>query len=127
MTQWRWLAPETVYAIHDRQLAEHGGLEGIKDLGAVESALARPVRLAEYENPDVFDLAACYLWGIVRNHGFSDGNKRTAWVIARVFLADHGVRIAFEKTEAVRTVELAAAGETSQKELAAWFRNRALS
>jgi death-on-curing protein len=71
----------------------------------------------------VFDIAACYLWGIVRNHGFADGDKRTAWVAARVFLLDHGVRIAFDKAEAVRVVERAAAGELTQARIAAWFRD----
>lgn len=127
MTEWRWLSPAIVLAIHERQLAEHGGLEGIRDPGAIDAALSRPRQLADYEQPDVFDLAACYLRGIVRNHGFADGNKRTAWVVARVFLADHGVRLVFDKAAAVRTVESAAAGEMTQSELADWFRGCAVS
>src|SRR4051812_45192946 len=118
MTTWRWVAPEVVYAIHDRQLSEHGGPAGVRDQGAVESALARPRNLAVYGAPDVSDLAAAYAFGIVRNHGFSDGNKRTGWVIARVFLADNGYRLHFDKVEAIRLVETLAAGQLDELELA---------
>ena len=75
---WRWVGVSVVLAIHDRQLAEHGGEDGIRDLGMVESALARPLNLASYEDPDAAALAASYAWGLARNHGFIDGNKRTA-------------------------------------------------
>lgn len=125
MKSWRWLAPGAIFAIHARQLAEHGGLDGTRDEGAVESAIARPRTLAEYGQPDVFDLAASYAWGILRNHGFVDGNKRTAWIAARLFLADNGARLSFDKADAVRTVELAAAGQITEAALAEWFRARA--
>ncbi|MCC8362216.1 type II toxin-antitoxin system death-on-curing family toxin [Lysobacter sp. A6] len=125
MTPWRWLAPQVIFAIHARQLAEHGGLDGTRDEGAVEAAIARPRTLAEYGQPDVFDLAASYAWGILRNHGFVDGNKRTAWIAARLFLADNGARLSFDKADAVRTVELAAAGQITEAALAEWFRARA--
>ena len=91
---WRWIDASLVYAIHDRQLAEHGGLDGIRDRGGVESALARPRNLAEYGEPDAAALAAAYAYGLLRNHGFADGNKRTAWVAARLFLADNGCKLA---------------------------------
>ena len=78
--QWRWVESSVVFAIHDRQLAEHGGRDGIRDRAMVESALARPAHLAHYGNPDAADLAAAYAYGIAKNHGFVDGNKRTAWV-----------------------------------------------
>jgi death on curing protein len=122
MTAWRWVAASVVYAIHDRQLAEHGGLDGLRDQGAVESALARPQNLAAYANPDVAGLAAAYAFGLARNHGFADGNKRTAWVVARLFLADNGHRLAFDKTDAVRLMEAVAAGSLIEDDLAAWFR-----
>ena len=122
MTDWRWVSPKTVYAVHDRQLAEHGGLDGIRDQGAVESALARPQNLAAYDDPDAAALAAAYAYGLARNHGFADGNKRTAWVVARLFLADNGCRLRFDKADAVRTVETLAAGTLSEEGLAAWFR-----
>jgi death-on-curing protein len=124
MTKWRWVASEVVYAIHDRQISEHGGLLGVRDSGAVESALSRPQNQAAYGEPDAADLAAAYAFGLARNHGFADGNKRTAWVIARLFLADNGHQLAFEKRAAIRTVERLAAGEVSEEQLAQWFRER---
>lgn len=124
MTAWRWLNSTLIYAIHDRQLAEHGGPDGIRDKGLVESALARPQNLAAYESPDAADLAAAYAYGLARNHGFVDGNKRTAWIAARVFLADQGLLLAFEKVDAVSTMEKVAAGTLTEPELASWFRDR---
>ena len=122
MTDWRWVSPKTVYAVHDRQLAEHGGLDGIRDQGGVESALARPQNLAVYDDPDAAALAAAYAYGLARNHGFADGNKRTAWVVARLFLADNGCGLRFDKADAVRTVEALAAGTLSEEDMAGWFR-----
>ena len=124
MSAWRWVDAAVVHAIHDRQLAEHGGLSGVRDAGAVESALARPQNLVAYGAPDAADLAAAYAYGLARNHGFSDGNKRTAWVIARLFLADNGISLRFDPMEAVRTIEAVAAGTLSENELALWFRDR---
>jgi death-on-curing protein len=121
---WRWIRLELVLAIHDRQLSEHGGLSGVRDLAAVESALARPRNLLAYETPDAADLAAAYAYGLARNHGFADGNKRTAWVVARVFLADNQVRLQFEKPAAVHIMESVAAGAVTEPELAQWFRTR---
>lgn len=124
MTAWRWIGAQVVHAVHDRQLAQHGGLAGIHDAGAVESALARPRNLAAYGEPDACDLAAAYAWSLARNHGFSDGNKRTAWVTARLFLADNGCRLRFDPADAVRTVEAVAGGTLAEDVLAAWFRER---
>ncbi len=124
MTTWPWISAQVVHAVHDRQLAQHGGLAGIRDAGAVESALARPQNLAAYGEPDVCDLAAAYAWGLARNHGFSDGNKRTAWVTSRLFLADNGHRLRFDPVDAVRTVEAVAGGTLSESILATWFRER---
>jgi death on curing protein len=124
MTAWRWIGAELVYVIHDRQLAEHGGPDGVRDPGAVESALARPQNLAAYGTPDAADLAAAYAFGLARNHGFVDGNKRTAWVVARLFLADNGYRLRFHPIDAVKTVEALAAGSLDESRLAAWFRDR---
>ena len=124
MSGWRWVAPEVVYAIHDRQLSEHGGPGGVRDQGAVESALARPQNLAAYGEPDAAALAAAYAFGIARNHGFVDGNKRTAWVVARLFLADNGQRLIFQNVDAVLIVEALAAGQLTELALAAWFRAR---
>jgi death-on-curing protein len=122
VSDWRWIRPDLVYAIHDRQLAEHGGRDGIRDKGAIESALARPLNLLAYGNPDAADLAAAYAYGLARNHGFADGNKRTAWVVARLFLADNGCRLQFDKLEAVRIMEAVAAGTFAEGDFAAWLR-----
>jgi death-on-curing protein len=124
MTAWRWIAPEVVLAVHDRQLSEHGGGQGVRDPGALEFALARPQNLAAYGAPDAAALAAAYAFGIVKNHAFVDGNKRTSWVIARLFLADNGHRLNFDKAEAVRLIESLAAGAVTEEALAAWFRER---
>ena len=118
---------DVVYAIHDRQLAEHGGLSGVLDAGRVEAALARPRNLAAYESPDAAALAAAYANGLATNHGFADGNKRTAWVVARLFLADNGYTLHFDLADAVLTMESVAAGRLSELNLAEWFRKRILN
>ena len=124
MKRWRWVREDVAFAIHDRQLAEHGGPEGVRDAGALESALARPRNLAAYERPDAAALAAAYASGLARNHPFADGNKRTAWVVARVFLAINGHHLEFDAPDAVQTIEALAAGTLSESELATWFRQR---
>jgi death-on-curing protein len=111
-------------AVHDHQLAEHGGMEGVRDANVIESALAHPQNMAAYDSPDVADLAAAYAHGIARNHGFLDGNKRTAWVLARIFLADNGCHLVFDAYEAIRMMEQLAAGHVTQEEMALWFRQR---
>ena len=93
MSGWQWVTATAVYAIHERQLDEHGGLDGVRDENSVESALARPQNLAAYESPDAAALAACYAVGIARNHGFADGNKRTAWAAAWTFLYINGFEL----------------------------------
>ena len=124
MRAWRWIDSGAVHAIHDRQLSEHGGLDGIRDAGAIDSALARPRNLAEYGQPDAADLAAAYSYGMVKNHGYADGNKRTACILARLFLLDNGVKLRFDQIEAVRAVERLAGNELSEAEFAAWLRAR---
>ena len=121
---WRWIDISVINAIHDRQLAEHGGSEGVRDLGAIESALARAVNIALYEDADAADLAAAFAHGLAKNHGFVDGNKRTAWIAARLFLLDNGLRISFDPLEAIHVMEGVASGTVSQRELAAWFRTK---
>lgn len=117
-----WLDATDASAIHDRQLAEHGGGVGVRDAGLLESALARPVNRWNYGEDDRCALAAAYAFGMARNHPFTDGNKRTAWVLARLFLALNGVTIAFEPEDAIRTMQALAGGELSEEELADWFR-----
>ena len=124
MKKWRWIRIEVAYAIHERQLAEHGGTPGVLDAGRLEAALARPRHLAAYNQPDAAAPAAAYAFGILRNHPFTDGNKRTAWVLARLFLALNRYELAFEPADAVMTVEAAAAGGITESKLARWFRER---
>ena len=123
MKEFLWLLDEVVLALHDEQLAEHGGLAGVRDLGAVQSALARPRNLAGYEDcEDVAQLAAAYTYGIARNHGFADGNKRTALVVADLFLMLNGYELSSSPAENVMTILGVADGSISENELEIWFR-----
>jgi death on curing protein len=119
---WKWVGDDVVLAIHDAQLAEHGGLPGVRDLALVQSALARPQNLASYGEPDIAELAASYAYGIANNHGFFDGNKRTAFVVAYLFLLDHGYDLTASDTEAVRIMLAVASGDVAESELVTWFR-----
>ena len=119
-----WLALDIALAIHDRQLAEHGGLSGVRDQGMLESALARPVNRWAYGEDDLACLAATYAYGVARNHPFGDGNKRTAWVLARLFLKANGIEIRFAPQDAIDTVLALAAGTLTEDQLADWFRKR---
>ncbi|MBP7950886.1 MAG: type II toxin-antitoxin system death-on-curing family toxin, partial [Verrucomicrobiales bacterium] len=110
-----WIETELALAIHDRQLAEHGGPIGVRDASALESALARPRNQWAYGEADLCALAAAYAFGIARNHPFTDGNKRTAWILARLFLALNDVRIAFDPEDAVDMVLMLAAGNLAEK------------
>ena len=124
MSEWKWLHLDTAEVVHNEQLAEHGGGEGVRDLGALLSALARPQNLAAYGDPDAAALAAAYAFGVAKNHPFIDGNKRTAWVLARLFLAKNAVALEFKDAEAVVVMLALASGEISETELAAWLRER---
>jgi death-on-curing protein len=126
---WRWIRTDLAYAVHEIQLARHGGLDGIRDQNAVESALARPQQMDIYGDPkpDAAALAAAYAYGLARNHGFSDGNKRTAWVLARVFLADNGFTLQFTAIDAIAITQAVAAGSVSEDMLANWYRERITS
>lgn len=118
-----WVLEEVVFAIHGEQLAQHGGLSGIRDVGAVESALARPRNLFYYEDcNDVARLAAAYAYGIVNNHGFSDGNKRTALVVADLFLMLNGYELSSSPVNNVLVISGVADGTLSEEELTAFIR-----
>ena len=119
-----WIEKELVLAIHDRQLAEHGGPIGVRDAAGLESALARARNQWAYGETDLCALAAAYAFGVARNHPFADGNKRTAWVLARVFLALNGARIIFGSQDAIHMVLALAAGTLSEAEVADWFRGK---
>ena len=125
METWNWIDTSVVLAIHDEQLAEHGGAAGIRDPGLLDSALGRPRNLAAYADPDHADLAAAYAYGIARNHPFVDGNKRTAFVAAELFLALNGFELAAEDTDCVLTMLALAAGELDEAAFAAWIRAHA--
>lgn len=122
-----WLDSRMAHAIHDRQLAEHGGGAGLRDEGALESAMARPLNQWAYGERDLVQLAAAYAFGLARNHPFADGNKRTAWILARLFLMANDIEIAFDKVDAINIVIALAAGELSEEELADWFRQRVVA
>lgn len=119
-----WILPSVAIAIHDRQLAEHGGREGIRDAALLDSALARPRKLHAYvgSKADVADLAASVATGLVRNMPFVDGNKRTAHVCYRAFLVRNCV--AFEASDVEKLLQMVglAAGTVSEKEFADWLR-----
>jgi death-on-curing protein len=118
----RWLDAPIALAIHDRQLAEHGGGTGVRDAGMLESALARPINSWAYGEDDPAALAAAYAFGVARNHPFVDGNKRTAWVLARLFLTLNGHALRFAPADAIAAMLALAAGELSEEEMADWFR-----
>lgn len=119
---WIWIGADVALAAHAEQLAEHGGGEGVRDAGALESAMARPRNLALYGEPDAAALAAAYAFGIARDHPFVDGNKRTAAVVAETFLAlnDHGLHAT--DAELVVAILALAAGDLTEDELAGWLR-----
>lgn len=117
-----WIETELALAIHDRQLAEHGGPIGVRDASALESALARARNQWAFGETDMCALAAAYAYGVARNHPFANGNKRTAWVLARLFLALNDVRISFAPEEAIRMVLALASGALAEVEVADWFR-----
>ncbi len=124
MTAWVWIARSVILAIHDMQLAEHGGGAGIRDVNLLESALARPVNLAAYGAPDAPALAAAYGYGISRNHAFIDGNKRTGFVAVELFLRLNGYELMAEDGDCVLTMLAVAAGEVTEDEFASWLRRQ---
>ena len=121
--QWIWVALDVAIAAHAEQIAEHGGGEGIREAGLLDSAMARPQNLALYGDPDMSELAASYAFGIARNHPFVDGNKRTAAVVSETFLVLNGHVLTATDAELVITFVALAAGELSEDELTAWVRD----
>jgi death on curing protein len=123
MTTWIWVLETTALAIHSEQLRAHGGGDGVRDAGLLQSALARPENLVAYGEPDAAALAASYAFGIARNHPFIDGNKRTAYVVSELFLALNGYKLTSSDADATLTFMALAAGELSEEQLADWLRN----
>lgn len=119
-----WLTVEEVTALHERQLQRFGGPAGLRDPGALESALGRARNKWEYEGGDLALLAAAHAFGIARNHPFVDGNKRAAFVAMMLFLRKNGVRFMPPQAEATRIILDLAAGSVSEESLARWIRDR---
>ena len=117
-----WVSPAVVLAIHDEQIAAHGGSDGIRDERLLDSALARPQNLPAYGDPDIFDLAAAYAAGIVHNHPFVDGNKRASFVTTLLFLALNGYQITASEDARVLIWLGLADGSKDEAALAAWLR-----
>jgi len=121
MTEPVWVEEEDCLSFHDKLLARFGGASGLRDRGLVLSALARPKHLFAYEQPTMFELAAAYAHGIVKNHPFLDGNKRSGFLAAALFLESNGFRFtASEEAAGLKTLQLAA-GDISAADFAAWL------
>ena len=120
-----WLRADVLIAAHRRQLAEHGGLDGMRDEGAFLSALDKPRNLFAYgqPEPDLYALAAAYGFGLARNHPFADGNKRTALIAMRLFLKVNGAEFSAPSEEKYRMIVALAAGDLLESEVADWLRN----
>ena len=119
---WIWVDADVLRAVHEEQLAEHGGASGTRDEGLFESALARPNNLAAYGTPDAADLAAAYGFGIARNHPFIDGNKRTAFVAVELFLELNGFELLALDAECVLTMLNVASSQMDEATFARWLR-----
>lgn len=117
-----WLEAALIHAVHEEQLAEHGGGSGVRDANLLASALARPEQLAHCGTPDIADLAASYGFGISRNHPFVDGNKRTAFVAVELFLALNGFELNAPDAECVINMLELSAGHMPEADFAAWIR-----
>jgi len=119
----RWLSREAVKAIHEEQIAEHGGRPGILDENALEAALARPANKLDYGEPDHAELAAAYLYGITTRHPFADGNKRVGLLAAYVFLRINGYELEADNGQAYVLAAAVAAGEIDEAGIALWLRD----
>lgn len=121
MTPICWIEKEVVLAVHEEQLADHGGAVGVRDANLLDSALARPRNLAAYGNPDIAELATAYAYGIIRNHPFVDGNKRTGLVAAELFLALNGYELTASDENCVLTILNVADSGLSEADLCKWI------
>jgi len=119
---WHWLSEAAILAAHEQQIAEHGGLPGVRDRSLLESALARAQQKANYGEADAATLAAAYAYGIVRNHPFVDGNKRIALISAETFLLDNGYQLEADDLAIYEAMIKLAAGEMSESDFAGWLR-----
>ncbi len=119
---WRWVDKRLLLILHDESLAQHGGASGMRDEGLLDSALARPLNLLHYGQPDMADLAACYGVGLAKNHALVDGNKRAAFLAVGLFLGLNGYRLTANQAEATLMMMDVAAGQTNEAEFASWIR-----
>ncbi|MEA2823874.1 MAG: death on curing protein [Alphaproteobacteria bacterium] len=123
MSEPIWVSRAALELLHDESLKEHGGAEGLRDSGLLDSALARARNLLAYEPvSDVCGLAACYAFGVVKNHPFVDGNKRVAFIAAGLFLQMNGARLHADRAEAVLVMLDLASGELTELQFAEWLR-----
>jgi death-on-curing protein len=123
---WRWLREDVVVAMHGEQIAAHAGSSGLRDAGLLSSALTRPQNQAAYGKASVFDLAAAYAFGIISNHPFVDGNKRTGFLAAYVFLVLNGWELMASEAEAVAAVSALAAREMDEAGFSDWLKDHAV-
>ncbi len=121
MSEPKWLSLHVVRTIQSDLIERFGGLHGERDTGLLESALARPHNLLAYGEPSIFELAACYAFGLARNHPFLDGNKRIAFMAAYVFLRQNGYRLRADEAEATTVFLDLAASELDEADLAKWL------
>ena len=119
---WRWIDKRLLLLLHDESLSIHGGASGMRDEGLLDSALARPLNIVVYGEPDVADLAAAYGFGLAKNHPFIDGNKRTAFLAVGLFLRLNGQRLVASQTDATLGMLQVAGSELSEPALADWLR-----
>tara|TARA_R110001592_G_scaffold240125_1_gene500130 strand:+ start:707 stop:1096 length:390 start_codon:yes stop_codon:yes gene_type:complete len=122
-TQYKWILESVVHAIHDEQIAEHGGLQGSRDLTLLQSALGRPQNLVSYGEPDIAELASSYGYGIARNHPFNDGNKRTAFVVVELFLLLNDYELSADDGACVLTMLDVASGNITEEDFSRWIRD----
>lgn len=117
-----WIIKAVALALHEEQLAEHGGPPGIRDEGLLDSALDRPNNQFSYANPGIYDLAAAYAYGIAKNHPFLDGNKRTSFVVCETFLNLNDCDLRATDEQALLLLTAMAEGSVTEAELAQWLR-----
>ena len=128
---WRWVSKQALVLLHGESLATHGGREGMRDEGLLESALMRPQNIVAYADadnpPDAAALAASYGVGLAKNHPFVDGNKRAAFLAVGLFLYLNGLRLQATQTDATLTMLAVAAGDITEEAFAAWLREHAVA
>jgi death-on-curing protein len=122
MSEWKWVSRDALLLLHDESLAEHGGAAGMRDAGLLDSALARPLHLVAYGEPDLADLAAAYGVGLAKNHPFVDGNKRAAFLAVGLFAMVNGQRLRATQADATLTMLAVASGRLDDAGFAQWLR-----